>query len=133
MRPSRTTEPGESLSADGAWTVRYSLQLLDQLESRRYRSRRSRIESRIDELLKDPFRAARSERLRHEFSGLRSARMVEELRLIYRLCQECRQLGEQGRLPLECCLDDSTVDRTINLLCLSDHYADMPLDFDFDA
>ena len=119
------------LSANDGWHIRYSLQFLDQLESRRYRSERGRIESRIDELLKDPFRAARSERLRHEFAGLRSARVADATRLIYRICQECRQLGEQHRLPLDCCVDSSTTAFTLNLLCLSEHYADMPLDFDF--
>ena len=34
-------------------------------------------------------------------------------------------------MPLDCCLNQSTRDRTVNLLCLSEHYADMPLDFDF--
>ena len=106
------------MSADEVWSVRRSLLLLDQLESRRYRSRRARIEARIDELLKEPLLAARSERLRHEFAGLRSARVADATRLIYRVCQECRQLGEQERLPLDCCLSSATVDRTVNLLCL---------------
>ena len=120
------------MSDDEDWSVRRSLVLLDQLESRRYRSRRTRIEARIDELLKEPLRAARSERLRHQFAGLRSARVGDATRLIYRVCQECRQLGEQERLPLDCCVNNATADRTINLLCLSEHYADMPLAFDFD-
>lgn len=113
--------------------MRRSAVLLDQLESRRYRSLRTRIESRIDELLKDPRRSDRAERLRHQFSGLRSARVVDATRLILRICQECRQLGEQHRIPLDCCMDNSTADRTINLLCLSEHYADMPLDFELEG
>ena len=117
--------------AEEGWAVRRSLQLLDQLESRRYRAQAVRIESRIAELLKNPFHAARSERLRHELAGLRSARMVDATRLIFRICQECRQQREQQSLPLDCCIDNSTDDRTINLLCLSEHYADMPLNLDF--
>ncbi len=119
------------MSADPDWTVRRSARLEDQLDTPRYRARRRRIESRIAELLKDPYRAARAERLRHEYAGLRSARMMDATRLIYRLCEECRQLGDQSRHPLDCCHDDATADRTVNLLCLSEHYADMPLDFDF--
>ena len=117
--------------AEEGWTVRRSLQLLDQLESRRYRAQAVRIESRVAELLKNPFHAARSERLRHELAGLRSARVVDAARLIFRICQERRQLKEQRRLPLDCCLDNSTGDLTVNLPCLSEHYDDMPLDSDF--
>lgn len=133
MPPSRTFATGVSLSAEGGWTVRRSLHLGDQFEAPRYRTLRRRIESRIAELLKDPYRAARAERLRHEYAGLRSARMVNATRLIYRLCEECRRLGDQSRRPLDCCRDGVTADRTVNLLCLSEHYADMPLDFDFDG
>ena len=119
------------MSAEGGWTVRRSLHLEDQLEAPRYRTLRRRIESRIAELLKDPYRAARAERLRYEYAGLRSARMMDATRLIYRLGEECRRLDERSRRPLHCCRDDATADRTVNLLCLSEHYADIPLDFDF--
>ena len=119
------------MSAEDGWAVRRSLHLDDQLEAPRYRTLRHRIESRIAELLKDPYRAARAERLRHEYAGLRSARMMDATRLIYRLCEECRQLGDQHRRPIHYCRDDATADRTVNLLCLSEHYADIPLDFDF--
>ena len=119
------------MSAEADWTVRRSARLDDQIETRRYRGLRDRIESRIAELLKDPYRAARAERLRYEYAGLRSARMVDATRLIYRICEECRRLDDRSRRPLDCCHDGATADRTVNLLCLSEHYADMPLDFDF--
>ena len=119
------------MPAEGEWTVRRSIQLEAQLGTRRYRGIRDRIESRIAELLKDPHRAASAERLRYRYAGLRSARMVDATRLIYRICGECRQLGDRHRRPLDCCRDGATADRTVNLLCLSEHYADMPPDFDF--
>ena len=119
------------MSAEPDWTVRRSIQLEAQLRTRRFRGLRDRIESRIVELLKDPYRAARAERLRYQYAGLRSAHVMDATRLIYRLCEECRRLGDQSRRPLHCCRDDATADRTVNLLCLSEHYADIPLDFDF--
>lgn len=77
---------------------------------------------------------AGAERLMYRHVGLRSAEMFAGVRLIYRLCEECRKLGEgSGRWALDCCARAHTLDRTVNILCLSDHYAaDIPEDFDFD-
>lgn len=120
------------MSDEPDWVVRHSLLLDDQLGARRYRSQRRRIEARLEALLRHPLAAAGSERLKYKFSGLRSARVFDQTRLIYRVYQECRRLREQAQLSLDCCLDGSTADRTVNLLCLSEHYADIPLQFDFD-
>ncbi len=116
------------------WTVRRSLYFLDQLDSRRYRSNRRRIEERLEELLKDPLVAAGAERLRHELRGLRSANALGGTRFIYRICEECRRENEQMFRPLDCCVSGETPDRTVNVLCVSEHYGgDMPDDFEFDA
>lgn len=114
------------------WTLRTSQLYQDQLDDRRYRARRREIERRIDLLRQDPYRAAHAERLKHDFAGLRSARLFGGVRVIYRICEECRRLGEQRRSPLDCCFSGATPDRTINLLCLSEHYRDVPGGFDFD-
>lgn len=114
-----------------AWRVRYSAKYQEQLGERKYRARRGEIARRLEQLLRDPYSAAGAERLRYQYVGLRSARMIDATRLIYRLCEECRRLDEQDRLPLDCCLTGEGPDRTINILCLSEHYADMPGEFDF--
>ncbi len=115
------------------WTVRYSDQFLKQARSRRYRSLATVLRSRLEALFEDPFNAASAERLRHEFRGLRSARIDARLRLIYRLCGECRDSGHAQFRPIECCWSGDTEDCTINLLCISDHYRNMPTRFDFSA
>ena len=93
------------------------------------------FESLIERLLRDPYSMARSEPLRHNEAGLRSAgRQSSGTRIIFKICQECRLRGEGERWPLDCCVGAATTDdRTVNILCLSDHYADMPTEFDFDA
>ena len=106
---------------------------MEQLGERRYRARTREIERRVSVLLRDPYNAANAERLKHHYAGLRSARIFDATRLIYRLCEECRRLAEQDSLSLDCCLDAHTPTRTLNILCLSEHYADMPADFDFDV
>jgi Txe/YoeB family toxin of Txe-Axe toxin-antitoxin module len=104
------------------------------MESRQYRSLRARIEQRLADLLKDPYNAAGAERLRHEFQGLRSMRVDQKVRIIFRVCGECRRLNERGLRPLDCCLDATTPDETVNILCLSVHYAGgVPANFSFDA
>jgi Txe/YoeB family toxin of Txe-Axe toxin-antitoxin module len=115
------------------WTVRRATRFLDQLDERRYRRDREAILRRVEELLKDPYQAARAERLRHEFAGLSSARILGGTRLIYRICEECRRLGDQVRRPLDCCLTGDTPDATVNILCLSEHYEGIPERFDLDV
>lgn len=118
-----------SLPVPPDWTVRYSERYTRQRASRRYRHRLEFIDERLAVLLRDPYRAARAERLRASYRGLRSARVDDRLRFVYRLCEECRREGEQRLRPLDCCTDGSTEDRTVNVLCLSEHYADIPEDF----
>ncbi len=122
--------------------MRRSREYVDQLGDRLYRSRRQRIERRVEELLKDPYAAAGAERLRYRYWGLRSARVLDDVRLIYRVCAECRaeemrqpKVGApaRGEFTLDCCADGHTVDDTVNILCLSQHYVDIPSGFDFHA
>ncbi len=116
-----------SLPVPPDWAVRYSEHFEEQLVSRRYRQMRDVVRGRLGVLFRDPYRAARAERLRTPYRGLRSARVNDEgVRLIYRLCEECRREGEQRLRPLDCCMDGSTEDRTVNVLCLSEHYAGIP-------
>ena len=118
-----------SLPDPSDWEVRYSAEFQRQLGSRQYRSRREEVLRRLDALFGDVYRAGRAERLRGRYRGLRSARVDDRVRFIYRLCEECRREGEQDIRPLDCCISGDTDDRTVNVLLLSDHYADIPEDF----
>ena len=113
------------------WRVRWSAQLLRQLSRRPYGPMRGDIDRVVDRLTIDPYHAARAERLKHPFTGLRSARIGRRIRLLYRLCEECRTFGDQSRRPIDCCETGATPARTLNLLYLTDHYAGVPDDFSF--
>ena len=117
------------------WVVRRSAIYLEQLQDRQYRRRVDEFESLIERLLRDPYSMARSEQLRHNEAGLRSAgRQSGATRIIFKICEECRVRGEGDRWPLDCCENAAlTGARTVNILCLSEHYADMPAEFDFDV
>jgi len=114
--------------------VRRSATYLEQLRDRQYRRRVDEFEGLIERLLGDPYSAARSEQLRHNEAGLRSAgRQSDATRIIFKICDECRRRNERARWPLDCCTGATiTIDRTVNILCLSEHYADMPVEFEFD-
>ena len=78
----------------------------------------------LELLAQSPYQAAGSERLRHDFSGLRSAVLVNQWRLIFKVCEECRREGLRDRNPLDCCQNEfPTADRTVNVVEVSDHYA----------
>ena len=111
--------------------ARYSAQFTRQFASRQYRPLQHLIRTRLEVLFRDVYRAARAERLRARYRGLRSARIDDRVRIIYRLCEECRRDAEQHLRPLDCCLTGSTEEGTVNVLCLSAHYGDIPEDFAF--
>lgn len=117
------------------WEVRYSRQFRAQLETRPFLQRNSEIAARLQTMFADPYTAARAKRLTGRHTGRRSARLDRRWRIIYRLCVECRQLGDQARAPLDCCAHGGTSDRTINILCLGDYHSrpdNVPEEFDFD-
>ena len=85
---------------------------------------RLRYERALGLLAEDPYSAAQSERLRHDYSGLRSAVLLAQWRLIFKVCEECKREGLQERNPLDCCRDEIVLpDRTVNIIDISDHYA----------
>jgi len=80
-----------------------------QRQIRKYRSLAQQIEQKVQLLLKDPYRNCKSERLHGGLKGLRSARLTENIRIIFAICEEsgnvkigglpeiCEQLSRQGK------------------------------------
>lgn len=74
-------------------------------------------------LEQEPYIDARSEKLRHDYSGLRSAVLVAQWRLIFKVCEECRRDQMQKRNPLECRRNEIDLpNRTVNIIDISNHY-----------
>ncbi|MYC06778.1 MAG: hypothetical protein F4X57_06360 [Chloroflexi bacterium] len=111
----------------------YAIRIIDSLQAdidnpRFWRRRHPRLQRRfrlvLDMLSTDPYAAARSERLRHDFSGLRSAVLVNQWRLIFNVYEECRRDGFQDNNPIDCCRNEvDTLVNTVNVIEISDHYA----------
>ena len=62
----------------------------------RYRSLRRRIQRRVDQILADPYRG--TERLGRagglDLRGCRSAHVTRNFRILFVICEECRQVPE---------------------------------------
>lgn len=85
---------------------------------RRYQSLRRQIQRRIDQILVDPYR--KTERLGRkgglDLRGCRSARVTRNFRIIFVICEECRQVPE-----CRFCLCDELPDRTVVFLTVGPH------------
>lgn len=79
----------------------------------KYQSLKKQIANKVRQLLKDPYRTAKSEQLVGNLKGLRSARVTRSMRIIYVICEECRQHGDQElvRCSSDLCkkMDDQVV------------------------
>lgn len=116
------------------WEVRYSRQFRAQLETRPFLQCKARSPAPAD-IVRRPLHGGAGETADGPHAGRRSARLDRRWRIIYRLCVECRQLGDQARAPLDCCAHGGTSDRTINILCLGDYHSrpdNIPEEFEFD-
>src|SRR3990172_13419749 len=100
----------------------YTAEFAGQLESREFRSIAAVIREKCALILGDPYGACRSERLKHELSGKRSAQVDRSVRLIYTICEECRQLGDQERNKLDCCPAETADLARVTFLTITRHY-----------
>ncbi len=57
----------------------------------KFQTLKKQIASKVRQLLKDPYRAAKSEQLVGNVKGLRSALVTRSMRIIFAICDECRQ------------------------------------------
>jgi Txe/YoeB family toxin of Txe-Axe toxin-antitoxin module len=86
---------------------------------RRYRSLRRQIQRRVDQVLNDPHTG--TERLGRipgglDLRGCRSVRVTRNLRILFVICEECRQV-------LECrfCFCEGLPDETVVFLTVGPH------------
>ena len=87
----------------------------------KYRSLYQRIQKKTTLLLQDPYHACKSELLRGNQRGLRSARFDDDLRFIYAICEECKRFGWQGLVdcPRDRC--QARAERTVVFLFFGSH------------
>jgi len=101
---------------------RYTETFRNRLGEKPYLQQTSKIRSKCEMILEQPYKACKSEPLKHMFAGKRSARLDECYRIIYTVCEECRKQGHQETNLADCpnCIDVPI--QTVTFLDITDHY-----------
>ncbi|MBC8253723.1 MAG: hypothetical protein H8E35_06805 [Ardenticatenia bacterium] len=86
---------------------------------RRYRSLRKQIQRHVDQVLDDPYTG--TERLGRipgglDLRGCRSVRVTRNFRILFVICEECRQVPE-----CQFCFCEGLSDRTVVFLAVGPH------------
>jgi mRNA-degrading endonuclease YafQ of YafQ-DinJ toxin-antitoxin module len=98
------------------YEARYSPDFESKKNSRALRPHLQLLQRTCEKLIKNPCGAARSHRLAHDLAGLRAADVTNTLRVIFKVCEECRRRGDHELNPLDCCELGGTEDLTITFL-----------------
>ena len=84
--------------------------------------RRALIERKLVQIRTAPRAACKSERLKWRLSGKRSARLDQRYRIIYTICEECHQQGNQGRNLMDCPSCENVPSNTVNFIDIIDYH-----------
>lgn len=105
------------------YEARYSQTFNDKLEEPHLANLLEDIKRKAELVMQAPYGAAKSERLRHDWAGKRSARIDDRYRLIYKVCEECQRRGEgEPNHMIDCLSCESVPVTTVNFLDITDHY-----------
>jgi len=101
---------------------RYSEEFNKKKDSKALRPHQDNLRRTCERLLINPYGAAGSHRLKYDSAGLRAATVFGSLRVIFKVCEECRKLGDGDLNALDCCESASTSDLTITFLDILDYH-----------
>ena len=102
---------------------RYSESFGEQKKSPRFRNLAKAMESKCKLILQAPYSACKSEPLKYEWARKRSGHLTEQLRIIYKICEECRKRGEEEPNHMVACLPcEGVPDDTVNFLTIVDYH-----------
>lgn len=87
----------------------------------KFKGLKKQVANKIGQLLKEPYRAGKSEKLLDNLKGLRSARVTRAIRIIYAICEECRRRGEEELAGCSSELCERMQDDAIIFLTLDVH------------
>ena len=81
------------------------------------------IERKCNQIRQAPYGACKSEKLKYDWTRKRSGRLSEGLRIIYKVCQECRKRGEEEQNHMVNCLPcEGVPDKTVNFLDITNYH-----------
>ena len=106
------------------YQARYSQTYSDRLGEPRFANLSGDIKHKAELVMQAPYGAARTERLKYDWAGKRSARIDERYRLIYKICEECQKRGEgEPNHMIDCLPCEGVPVKTVNFLDVTDHYS----------
>lgn len=104
------------------YEARYSATFLEKKASKKYRGLRDTIEKKCNLILQAPRGACKSERLKYEYRGKRSGRVDDTSRIIYTICEECYEAGDQEQNLMDCPNCPKVPLKTVNFLDIIDYH-----------
>jgi Txe/YoeB family toxin of Txe-Axe toxin-antitoxin module len=90
---------------------------------KKYKSYKERIQKKVDSIINDPYYNSEmlENRPNYNLFGLRSKRIDRNFRIIFAICEECRNLfSEKDEKPCYFC-DKDLSDKTIIFFCVQPH------------
>ena len=105
------------------YQARYSQTFSARLQEPKFTNLLENINHKAEMVMQLPYTAAKSEKLKYDWTRKRSAHVDERYRLIYKICEECRKRNEGEPNHMTNCLPCAGVpDTTVNFLDITDHY-----------
>lgn len=102
---------------------RYSETFNEKKNSPRLRNLANDIKSKCNLIRQSPYGACKSEPLRYEWARKRSGRLTKKLRIIYKVCKECRKRGEEEPNHMVNCLPcEGVPNNTVNFLDITEYH-----------
>jgi len=106
------------------YQARYSQTFNARLAESRFTSLRSSIKRKTEMVMQEPYGAAKSEKLKYSWTRKRSARVGEQYRLIFKVCEECSKRSEEEPNHMTNCLPcEGVIPQTVNFLDIVDYHA----------
>ena len=108
----------------GMYQARYSLTFDARLTEQRFANLLKTIKNKTEMVMQAPYGAAKSEKLKYDWTRKRSAHVDDQYRLIYKVCEECRKRSEIEPNHMTNCLPCEGVPaQTVNFLDIVDYHA----------
>ena len=104
------------------YAARYTATFKNRLKERHHAQQAKRIRAKCEMIVAHPYTACKSEPLKHSYVGKRSARVDGRYRIIYAICEECYNQGQQEANLSDCADCDDVPLKTVTFLDITDHY-----------
>lgn len=104
--------------------ARYSQTFNERLIEPRFANLVTTIKRKVEMVMQAPYGAAKSEKLKYNWTRKRSAHVDDQYRLIFKVCAECQKRSEDEPNHMTNCLPcEGVPTQTVNFLDITDYHA----------